>query len=99
MLSLPPHIYLLGAFIAWVGLMLTWTQHIHDVSEQRRIKAVSRGETAPDIRGVSNYERAELRDAAHRAQHISIQEKWIGRGLLIGIPVIILTVFLTNTQF
>ena len=78
MLSLPPHIYLISAFIAWAGLMLTWAEHIKEVSEQRRLEAVSRGETAPDIKGVSNYERAELREAAHRAQHITPKEKWIG---------------------
>ena len=57
---LPSHVLLIGALIAWAGLMLTWSNHIKEISEQRRLKAVARGETAPDIRGVSNYERAEL---------------------------------------
>ena len=96
MTTIPPYAYLLGAFIAWIGLMLSWAKHIRDVSEKRRVKAVARGETAPDIRGVSNYERAALRETAHRAQHVTPQEKWIGRGLLFGIPAIMLTVFFTS---
>ena len=99
MLSIPPHIYLVGAFIAWAGLMLTWAKHIREVSENRRIKAAARGETAPDIKGVSNYERAEIREMAHRAQHITLKEKWIGRGLLIGIPSIMLTVYIATALF
>ena len=90
MLSIPPHIYLVGAFIAWAGLMLTWAKHITEVSENRRIKAAARGETAPDIKGASNYERAALRDSAHRALQVTQKEKWIGRGLFFGLPAIIL---------
>jgi len=99
MLSIPPYILSIGAFIGWVGLMLTWTRHIYDISEQRRIKALARGETAPDVRGSSNYERAALRESAHRTMQITPREKWIGRGLLFGVPAIILTVFLTKTSF
>ena len=99
MTSIPPYAFLLGAFIAWIGLMLSWAKHIRDVSEKRRVKAVARGETAPDIRGVSNYERAALRETAHRALHVTPQEKWIGRGLLFGIPAIMLTVFFTSAPF
>ena len=97
--SIPPYAFLLGAFIAWIGLMLTWTKHIREITEQRRVKAVARGETAPDIRGVSNYERAALRETAHRALHVTPKEKWIGRGLLLGIPTIMLTVFFTSAPF
>ena len=92
--SISPYIFLIGAFMAWAGLMLTWAKHIREVSEERRIKAVTQGETAPDVKGVSNYERAELRESAHRAQHITANEKWIGRILLVGIPGIIVAVFL-----
>ena len=95
MLSIPPHIYLIGAFIAWAGLMLTWAKYIREVSETRRLKAVSQGEVAPDINGVSNYERADLRESAHRAQHINANEKWSGHALLVGIPTTIVIVFLT----
>ena len=97
--AIPPHILLIAAFIAWAGLMLTWAKHIGEVSEQRRLKAAQRGETAPDIKGVSNYERAELRESAHRALHVTTKEKWIGRALFFGIPLIIITVFLTKTLF
>ena len=76
--------------------MLTWTRHIFEISEQRRKKAVAQGETAPDIKGVSNYERAELRESAHRALQVTPRETWVGRGLFFGVPAIILTVFLTN---
>jgi len=79
--------------------MLTWDKHIREVSEQRRLEATQRGETAPDIKGVSNYERAELRESAHRAQHITAKEKWIGHALFFGIPFILITVFLTKTLF
>lgn len=96
MLSIPPHIYLIGALIAWAGLMLTWAKHIREVTEQRRLKAISEGEAAPDITGVSNYERAELRENAHRAQHITANEKWIGRAIIMGIPAIIVMVFMTT---
>ena len=85
MMSIPPHIYLIGAFMVWAGLMLTWAKHIRDVTEARRLKAVAQGETAPDITGVSNYERADLRESAHRAQQVTTPEKWIGRGLLFGV--------------
>ena len=78
--------------------MLTWSKHIYEVSEERRLKAINKGETAPDIRGTSNYERAELRESAHRALHVTKQEKWIGRGLGFAIPIIILTLFFTNAQ-
>ena len=99
MTSIPPYAFLLGAFIAWIGLMLSWAKHIRDVSEQRRVKAVARGETAPYIRGTSNYERAALRETAHKALHVTPQEKWIGRGLLFGIPAIMLTVFFATSPF
>ena len=79
--------------------MLSWSRYVGDVSEKRRVNAISKGETAPDIKGVSNYERAELRETAHRAQHVTVYEKWIGRALFIGVPTIILTVLITNTQF
>lgn len=82
-----------------MGLMLTWTRHIHEISERRRVKALAKGETAPDIRGVSNYERADLRESAHRAMQVTSREKWIGRGLFLGVPAIILTVFITNSPF
>jgi len=65
MFCIPSYIYLIGAFIAWAGLMLTWSKHLRDVSERRRLKALAQGETAPDFKGVSNYERAELRESAH----------------------------------
>ena len=99
MYSIPSYVILIGAFIAWAGLMLTWTKHLHEITERRRLKAVDNGETAPDIKGVSNYERAEIREMAHRAQHITLKEKWIGRGLLIGIPSIMLTVYIATALF
>ena len=96
MLSIPPYVLAIGAFIAWAGLMVTWARHIHEISERRRVKAVAKGETAPDIEGVSNYERAELRESAHRALLVTPRETWIGRGLFIGVPAIISAVFITN---
>ena len=99
MLSIPPYILAVGAFIGWAGLMLTWARHIHEISERRRVKAVAKGETAPDIKGVSNYERADLRESAHRAMQVTPREKWIGRGLFFGVPAIIITVFLANSSF
>ncbi|WP_371397594.1 hypothetical protein [Fretibacter rubidus] len=73
--------------------------HIYEISERRRVKALAQGETAPDIKGVSNYERAELRESAHRAMQVTPSETWIGRGLFFGVPAIILTVFLANSPF
>ena len=96
MLSIPPYIYLIGVLIAWAGLMLSWFNHIKEISEQRRIKAVARGETAPDIRGVSNYERADLRKTAHRAMQVTVGEKWIGRCLFFGIPAFAVLVYILN---
>jgi len=96
MFSIPPYVYALGAFIAWAGLMISWSRHIYEISEARRTKAAAQGETPPDIKGTSNYERAELREQAHRALHVTPREKWIGRGLLFGIPALILTVFFLN---
>ena len=91
MLSIPPYILAIGAFIAWAGIMLSWTRYIYEISEQRRLKALAHGETAPDVRGSSNYERAALRESAHRALQVTPREKWIGRGLFFGVPAIILT--------
>ena len=99
MISIPPYILVIGAFIAWAGLMITWARHIHEISERRRVKAVAQGETAPDIRGVSNYERAELRESVHRAMQVTPREKWIGRGLFFGVPAIIISVFLANSPY
>ena len=96
MMSIPSYIYLISALIAWAGLMLTWSNHIKEVSEQRRIKAIARGETAPDIKGVSNYDRADLRETAHRAMQVTVGEKWIGRAIFLGVPTIILTVYVTG---
>ena len=98
MMSIPSYIYLIGALIAWAGLMLTWSNHIKEISEQRRLKAVARGETAPDIRGVSNYERADLRETAHRAMQVTVGEKWIGKAIFLGVPTIILTVYVTSAS-
>jgi len=99
MLSIPPYILAIGAFIGWAGLMLTWARHIHEISERRRVKAVAQGETAPDIRGVSNYERAALSESAHRAMQVTPREQWIGRGLFFGVPAIIISVFVANSPF
>ena len=96
MLSIPPYILAIGAFIAWIGLLLTWTRHIHEISERRRVKALAQGETAPDIKGSSNYERASLRENAHRAMQVTRTETLIGRGVFFGVPALILTVFLTK---
>ena len=96
MMSIPSYIYLISALIAWAGLMLTWSNHIKEVSEQRRLKAIARGETAPDIRGVSNYERAELRETAHRTMQVTVGEKCIGRAIFLGVPTIILSVYVTS---
>ena len=91
MLSISPYILAIGAFIAWAGIMLSWTRYIYEISEQRRLKALAHGETVPDLRGSSNYERAALRESAHRALQVTPLEKWIGRGLFFGVPAIILT--------
>ena len=61
------------------------------------MKALAQGETAPEIKGVSNYERAELRESAHRSMQVTPRETWIGRGIFFGVPAIMLTVFLTNS--
>jgi len=78
--------------------MLSWARYIHDVTERRRIAAVARGEKPPDIKGVSNYERADLRETTHRAMKITPREKWIGRGLFIGIPTIISIILIVKTR-
>jgi len=96
-LPLSPYILLLGAFIAWAGLMFSWSRYIGEISERRRKEAVSQGETPPDMKGVSNYERAELREDAHRDMKVMPRERWIGRGLFFGVPALILTVFLATT--
>ena len=92
MLSIPHSILAIGAFIAWIGIVLSWSRYIHELSEQRRKGAFDQGETPPDIKGVSNYERAELRESYHRAMKVSAREKWIGRALYFGLPALILAV-------
>ncbi len=76
--------------------MLNWSRYIHGVTEKRRLQAAKQGEAPPDIKGVSNYERAEIMARAHRAMKITPLEKWIGRGLMFAVPLLILTVFLIN---
>ena len=94
--SIPTHILLIGALIAWIGLSLSWSRYIREETEQRRKDAVAQGESPPDIKGVSNYERAELRENAHRNMKVKPREKWISRAVLFVIPVIILTVFFVS---
>lgn len=94
MFPIPPYLLLIGTIIAWIGLMLSWARYIHDVAERRRTAAVAQGETPPDIKGVSNYERADLREKTHRAMKITPREKWIGRALYFGVPAIIFIAFL-----
>ena len=79
--------------------MLSWARYIRDVSEQRRKEAAAQGEIPSDIRGVSNYERAELRESAHRAMKVTPLERWIGRTLFLGVPAIILTFFFIKAPF
>ena len=94
MFTIPPLLLLIGTIIARIGLMLSWARYIHDATERRRTAAVAQGETPPDIKGGSNYERADLRKKSHRAMKITPREKWIGRGLFFGVPTLILSVFL-----
>ena len=98
MFTIPPLLLLIGTIIAWIGLMLSWARYIHDATERRRTAAVAQGETPPDIKGVSNYERADLRTKTHRTMKITPHEKWIGRGLFFGVPAIIFIVFLQSGQ-
>ena len=95
MLSILLYIILIVGFIIWARLMLVWTRHIYNVTEQRRVTATAEGEAAPDVKGVSNYERAEIIKRQHRDMKITPQEKWIGRGLFF-VPVILLAVFIIN---
>ncbi len=88
--------FLVGAFIAWAGLMLTWYSRQNAICEHRRKIALARGETPPEIKGASNYERAALQERAHRAMMATPRERWIGRLLAFGTPIIILGVFLIN---
>jgi len=77
--------------------MFSWSGYIDEVSERRRKEAIAKGETPPDMKGVSNYERAELREDAHRDTKVTQRERWIGRALFLGVPALILTVFLATT--
>ena len=97
MLSLPPYIFLLGALTAWLGLTVSWSRHIHALSEQRRKEAAANGETPPDVKGASNYERAEIREQAHRAQKVTPKEKWTGRAITFAVPALIFSVFILNS--
>jgi len=79
--------------------MMSWSRYVHEISDTRRKKAANNGETPPDIKGSSNYERAALRESAHRDSKVTLKEKWIGRVLFCGTPIIILTVFLATRAF
>jgi len=99
MFPIPPYLLLIGSIIAWIGLMLSWARYIYEVTERRRTAAVAQGEMPPEIKGVSNYERADLRTKTHRTMKITSREKWIGRALFFGVPAIIFIVFLKSSQF
>ena len=77
--------------------MVSWRSYIREVTESRRVEATAQGETPLDIKGSSSYERAALREHAHRALKVTPRERVIGRGLFFGVPAIILTVFFTST--
>lgn len=94
--EIPPYIYLIGALMASIGLMISWSRHIYALAETRRIQAIAQGETAPDIKGVSNYERAELMESAHRASKVTSKERWIGRAIYFGVPAVIISVYLSK---
>ena len=76
--------------------MLSWSKYIREVSEHRRGDAAAKGEEPPDVRGVSNYERADLRESAHRASKVTAKERWIGIGIIFGVPAFIIIVFIAK---
>lgn len=94
MLEIPPYIYLIGALMASIGLMIGWSRHLYALTERRRAQAIAQGETAPDIKGVSNYERADLMESAHRASKITSKERWIGKAIYFGVPAMIISLYL-----
>jgi hypothetical protein len=88
MLSIPLPVLAGGFLIAWFGLLITWTSHVEAVTETRRQDAVARGEQPPNITGVSNYERAELMEIAHRRLMKTRSERLWTLFIMIGIPLI-----------
>ena len=58
---------LILAALLWGALLGRWHVLLSDRLEARRRVAVSRGETPPDVTGVSGHERAEIMEAMHRA--------------------------------
>ena len=91
---IPMPILIIGFLIAWLGLAMSWRTRIESVTEARRLAALSRGERPPDIRGVSNYERAELMEAAHRRMLRTKAESFWTLFILAGIPLLTIAIYL-----
>ena len=93
-MSIPMPVLIVGFLISWIGLALSWQTRVETVTEARRLAALSRGEQPPDIRGVSNYERAELMEAAHRRMLRTKAESFWTLFILAGIPLLTVVIYI-----
>jgi len=79
---------LVRAGFAWLMLMHSWSVWLEPRLEARRQAALARGEVPEKIKGLSNYAAADIGEKIHREAQAHVWERWVGRGIVIAIPVV-----------
>ena len=81
------HILLLvGAGFAWLMMLRSWRAWLGPRLDARVAAALARGERPAQIRGLSNYEQAEVAAKIHRAEQARPWERAVGFGIAFGAP-------------
>ena len=84
------HILLLaGAGFAWLMMLKSWHAWLGPRLDARVAAALARGERLKPIRGLSNYEQAEVADKLHRAEQTLPWERAVGFGIAFGVPLVV----------
>ena len=88
---------LAGSAFAWFMLPRAWKAWLAPRLDARVRAANECGEQPPRIRGLSNYEQAEIADALHREAHMTVRERAFGFAITCGVPLaVVLVAFFTR---